>query len=544
MARSSGSTPPVEPGHAAAILPGVPLPDWALSGDSFLPEIDLPAVVDPVSAPVGAVRDVNLDDLSIADMEAALRGVPVSVASTPSHSTPSHSTQAPAASVSSDVAPAQPAPVAPPPEIGHPTFDLNVNVDDDLDDEPEPYEFAVPGYPSTPAATQLPKPHEQPGYPTHQDTGPIVVPPAPPARALVIPPPPPPPRSPAPEFITPVVETATVETATVETLAPQYPVAQVYNEPVRVDLPMSAVLAREFTRTTPWESGRMGRAADPVPSTPPIPTTALVTPLEQPTAPIPVVAAPAVAATSALIDVEPAIVDPTSVEPTFIEPSVVPLEREPKSTTSPKRLLVLIGLGSILALIAAAVAFFLPGILNPAQTPDPVPTASSAPSASTAGVTPTTVATSGFVLQTPTTVGPFTRLEGPIDLSLKAATTASIIPGLTGPVSAVYGTDKTPQATVMAWQASTPPAATSVSQAFAGFQTSAKTVVTNISGVSSTGLPGQMSCGETSINGTPTTLCFWADPSTFGSVTVIAPKTPAEGALTAAQIRSAVEVQQ
>jgi hypothetical protein len=68
--------------------------------------------------------------------------------------------------------------------------------------------------------------------------------------------------------------------------------------------------------------------------------------------------------------------------------------------------------------------------------------------------------------------------------------------------------------------------------------------VADIAGVSSTGLPGQMSCGETQINGTPTTLCFWADPSTFGSITVVNPKTSAEGALTAAQIRSAVEVQQ
>jgi len=276
--------------------------------------------------------------------------------------------------------------------------------------------------------------------------------------------------------------------------------------------------------------------------------------LDQPTAPIPLVAAAVVAAPAVeapvveapvveapSVDAAAALID---VEPAFAEPSLVPLKLEPKSKTSARRLLVLIGLGSLLALIAAAAAFFLPGILNPAQTADPAPTASAAPSSSTAGVTPTTVATSGFVLQTPTTVGAFTRLNGPIDLSLKAATTASIIPGLTGPISAVYGTDNTPAATVMAWQASTPPAATSVAQAFAGFQTSAKTVVSNISGVSSTGLPGQMSCGETTINGTAATLCFWADPSTFGSVTVIAPETPAQGALTAAQLRSAVEVQQ
>ena len=405
-----------------------------------------------------------------------------------------------------------------------------------MDEEPEPYEFATPGYPETPAAAQVPMPLELPGYPTQADFGPVVIPAALSDRALVIPPPPPPPRMTVPADV-----------------APEAPVAPAaYAEPIRLDLPMSAVLAREFTRTTPWESGQAGHTRQHTHSAAAAPS------------------APEVAVPAAVIQTAPVVREPVQVEPPIIEPVVAssaviepvvaaietapfvapdtspdPLSTEPKSaSTNPKRIMTIIGLGALLALVAAAAAFFLPGILNPTDTPDAGPSASSAPTTSPSAVTPTTVATAGFVLQTPTTVGPYTKMSGPIDLSLKAAMTASVIPGLTNPVTAVYGTDKTPHATVIAWHAPTPPAATSVAQAFAGFQTSSKTVVSNISGVSSTGLPGQMSCGETTINATPTTLCFWADPSTFGSVTVISPKTPAEGALTAAQIRSAVEVQQ
>jgi hypothetical protein len=245
-----------------------------------------------------------------------------------------------------------------------------------------------------------------------------------------------------------------------------------------------------------------------------------------------------------------AAVTPLPVESFTDNPTIVPETVEPRHEPAPakpailnRRLFTLIGLGAALALLAAIAAFFLPGILNPTDTPEASPSATAVNTPTPSAATPTPIVPANFVLQTPDTIGDLTKMSGPIDLSLRAATTASAIPGLTNAVSAVYGTGKVPGATVIAWHASTAPAATSVSQAFAGFQSSAKTTVTNVSGVSSTGLPGQMSCGETTINATPTTLCFWADPATFGSITVVAPATPAEGALTAAQIRSSVEYQ-
>ena len=479
MARSS--TPNWDSAQAAAILPGVPLPDWAVSHEPFLPEVTSPSAASASAAlpatqapePVApftpevaaaakqATRDLALDELSIVEMEAAFREL--------LHRPEQQDPQEPIITSTEEI------------------------------DEPEsaPVEFARPGYPQE-AVNQVPMPTEIPGYPTDAQTGAIIVPPPPPAPALQ-----PTPAPPSVALESPVV--------------PQDNIFE--HEPIRLDLPMSAVLAREFTRT----SRTTHETSLPQQATPPAP--AYVAPV--PVAPVPVAPAP-VAPVSVEAPIAPAS---DLVTPDEVMDQGVATEPAKQS----RRLLILIACGALLALVAAAAAFFLPGILNPTDTATPSPTPTS---------NPTTIATSGFVLTTPKTIGQYTRMAGPIDSTLHQATSASVIPGLHSPISAVYGIGEVPHATVIAWKASTTPAPSSVSQAFAGFQSSAKAAVTDIAGVSSTGLPGQMSCGETQINGTPTTLCFWADPSTFGSITVVNPKTSAEGALTAAQIRSAVEVQQ
>jgi len=506
VARSS--TPDWDQTQAAAILPGVPLPDWAMSDEPFLPDLDVPVVENPVTQ---GRPDLVLDDLSISQMEAALRemaGMPKAAPAEPS-------SQAPAIEAIVK-APAPPAPRPAAPRPAKPALKLDLPAVEDLptfeDDEPAPVEFARPGYPETAGVPQVHLPKDLPGYPTDVHTGAIVVPPPPPPRVMSL-----------------------SEVAEPETY-----------EPIRLDLPMSAVLAREFTRTnrlthhTDLPAAPVSHSAP----TPAAPAPAAPEPVAAPVVPAPAEAllvAPVIATpvfepeVADLVIAEPVVAEPTVVEPSVVEPPAAPAK------TSPRRLMILIGLGALLALLAAAAAFFLPGILNPTDTTTPKPNASSVPTNNPSG---TTVATSGFVLQTPAKIGALSRLAGPIDSTLHDATTASVIPGLVSPISAVYGTGQVPHATVIAWKASSTPAQSSVSEAFAGFQSSAKTSVADIAGVSSTGLPGQMSCGETQINGTPTTLCFWADPATFGSITVVNPKTPAEGALTAAQIRSAVEVQQ
>jgi hypothetical protein len=484
LARSS--TPDWDSANAAAILPGVPLPDWAISDGPYIPELNGPEVAAPApaalppAAPIQGTLDAEdlsialpaalrgddrpLDELSIAEMEAAFREM---VNRTVPRPTPT---------VPADYEPT-----------------VSAELAAESDEEPTPVEFARPGYPQTTGVPQVPMPMDLPGYPTDAATGAIIVPPPPPAPA------------PAPVRVEPAMNLDTSPQAGTET----------GYEPIRLDLPMSAVLAREFTRTS--------RSSHDV-IVPHVASAAAVVTAA-------VVAAPVVAVQTLPTQAPAAL--PTEV-PEALQTEVAPA----KPGSSNKRLLALIGIGALLALLAALAAFFLPGILNPTETPTPInPSAGQNP-------TGTTTATSGFVLATPKTIGEYTKLSGPIDSSLHEATIASVIPGLISPMSAVYGKGEVPYATVIAWKASSTPAPSSVSQAFAGFQSSAKTSVADIAGVSSTGLPGQMSCGQTQINGTPTTLCFWADPATFGSITVVNPKTPAQGALTAAQVRSAIEVQQ
>ena len=512
MARKTDSTPAGEPSRAAAILPGVPLPEWALSGEEFLPELDtpeltspavaLPAINEPANSTGADLADVNLDGLSISEMEAALREFSAQITASPVGATST--------------------PLAP----------IGTSVLDDPDEQdPQPVEFAVPGYPETPAVPQVPMPLEQPGYPTESYSGPVVMATGPSSTPTPVIPPPPPP---------PVNRSASAR--------PSDTPAVTYSEPIRLDLPMSAVLAREFTRTIPMNTSRSvvtRTAVEPSPT--------FVVATETVTVPVsvPEVAAASLVATSvaAAAPASARVAPPVEIAPMTTTPALTPdsveLSEEPYAAaprSGNRRLLTLIGLGVLLALLAAAAAFFMPGILNPTDTPAATPSASTA-ATNSAPSAPAPITPANFLVQTPDTIGDLTRMSGPIDLSLRAATTASAIPGLGKAVSAVYGNGTVPAATVIAWHAVTPPAASSVSQAFAGFQSSAKTTVTNVAGVSSTGLPGQMSCGETTINATPTTLCFWADPGTFGSITVVAPKTPADGALTAAEIRSAVEYQ-
>ena len=218
-------------------------------------------------------------------------------------------------------------------------------------------------------------------------------------------------------------------------------------------------------------------------------------------------------------------------EPVQPRRSHAAMDTKKKSRTS-RRSLALIGAVGAVAITGAIAAFVWPGLLvTPEDTGPVVPISAPAPANAM-----------GATLQTPATIGELAKLTGKLDTTLRAATTKSTVPGLTSPVSAVYGKGTTAAATVIAWHATTPLGVDSVATAFTGFQSANKTSVTGVSVVSTTGLTGQMGCGQTVIDRAPATLCFWADRGTFGSVTVLRPTDAASGALTAAQIRAAVEL--
>jgi hypothetical protein len=194
-----------------------------------------------------------------------------------------------------------------------------------------------------------------------------------------------------------------------------------------------------------------------------------------------------------------------------------------------RRPLALLAIVGGVAVAGAVAAFVWPGFLV-ASEPAPVPVVPpvSAPAAS-APVT----------LTTPASVGPYTQLTGAPAAALTRAVTASTLPGLSGPVSAVYGTGTTPAVTVIAWNAASPLGASAIPSAYAGFQGATSSVVTDITTTPVTA-GGELQCGTTVVSGAPASLCFWADESTFGSVTVLEPSSPESAADTAVAVRAAV----
>ncbi len=202
---------------------------------------------------------------------------------------------------------------------------------------------------------------------------------------------------------------------------------------------------------------------------------------------------------------------------------------DPESAPSSRRPLVLLAAVGGVAVAGAVAAFVWPGFLvsaEPAAAPVVPPV--SAPAAA-----------DPVALTTPASVGPYTKLTGAPAAALTQAVTGSTLPGLTGPVSAVYGTGTTPAVTVIAWSSATPVGASAIPSAFAGFQGATSAVVTDIT-TTPVSAGGEMRCGTTVVSGAPASLCFWADEATFGSVTVLKPTSAESAADTATAVRAAV----
>jgi hypothetical protein len=201
------------------------------------------------------------------------------------------------------------------------------------------------------------------------------------------------------------------------------------------------------------------------------------------------------------------------------------------STDAPKSrrpLVALLVLG-IVAILGAVAAFVYPGLL---VSQDPEPTAPVVQQAAPKTAT----------LAVPATVAGLDSISGAPAAALSAAATSTTLAGFSAPVSAVYGKAGVPGVTVIAWTAASSSPRSSIDAAFAGFQTASSTAVTDIADVPITGgLTGQMSCGTGTVNAAPATVCFWADATTFGAVTILKPTTAKDGALTAGAVRQAVE---
>jgi hypothetical protein len=198
-------------------------------------------------------------------------------------------------------------------------------------------------------------------------------------------------------------------------------------------------------------------------------------------------------------------------------------------TSRSRRTLVVVGAVGAAAVLSAVAAFAYPGFLvtqDPAPAPAPVAGAG-------AQVAPV------MTLQAPASAAGMTKLAGPADAALSAAATRAALPGLSSPVTAVYGTGTQVRAEIVAWKAAAALPESSLATAFAGFQASSQASVTNIAPVASS--PGQMSCGTSVLGAVPATVCFWADDASFGSVTVLRPATPAAAVATATALRMVVE---
>jgi hypothetical protein len=222
----------------------------------------------------------------------------------------------------------------------------------------------------------------------------------------------------------------------------------------------------------------------------------------------------------------PASLDTLLAEPTAdegAEPDVEAKDRSPRPV-------VLVAIVGGVAVLAALAAFVWPGLLvTQDATTDTVAATLQVP------------ATRTLALGTPAAIAGMTRVTGAPDAALRATATRTTPKGFGTPVGAVYGTKGTPAATVIAWTAPSSVPAQSVSAAFTGFQSAASAPVTGITTVPPGSLGGQLSCGSGVVSSTPATICFWADGSSFGAITVLRPASAERGAAVAAAVRAAVE---
>lgn len=195
---------------------------------------------------------------------------------------------------------------------------------------------------------------------------------------------------------------------------------------------------------------------------------------------------------------------------------------EPQSR---RTLVLLLVLG--LALVVVAVLLFVwPGLLVSSGDDE---AAGAAPSGGTVS------------LVVPATLAGLTKLSGKADDALSSTLEDSDVEGLSDPVSGVYGTGTTPVVQVIAWKAVDPPAQDSVDAAFTGFESSSGADVTAVEQLPTGDLGGLMACGSTTVQDSPAVQCFWADASSFGSITVLDPKDRAAAHATALQVRAGVE---
>jgi hypothetical protein len=263
-------------------------------------------------------------------------------------------------------------------------------------------------------------------------------------------------------------------------------------------------------------------ALDPAPAlamTAPVP---VLEPLAAPEAPV----AAAPAGPAAAVE----IVAPADEVASDVDPADGPHDGDDEQDASPasRRPLALLAVVGGVAIAGAVAAFVWPGFLVAAE-PAPVPVVP--PVSAPAAAAP-------VELTTPASVGQYTKLTGAPAEALTTAVGTSALPGLSAPVSAVYGTGTTPAVTVIAWKAASPLGASAIPSAYAGFQGATAAVVTDITTTPVAG--GEMQCGTTVVSGTPASLCFWSDASSFGSVTVLRPSSPESASDTAVAVRSAV----
>ncbi|MBI1378646.1 MAG: hypothetical protein GC157_14370 [Frankiales bacterium] len=258
---------------------------------------------------------------------------------------------------------------------------------------------------------------------------------------------------------------------------------------------------------------------------------------DQPVAvPAPPVAAPVLAAPPAAPSAaaEPAPV-PQAADPGQTE-DVVPGEAAGPDAGAPERsrrtLVLLVALGAV-AVLAAVAAFVYPGLLTGSAEPAPVAPRSQPAQPAAPQAAP---------LAAPASVAGLARLTGAPATVLQTTAASTTLTGLGTPVSAVYGAKGVPGATVIAWPATVTAPAAVIDSAFAGFATASGHPVTDLAVVPTTGgLAGQMSCGTATVSAAPATVCFWADGTSFGAVTVLHPASAKDGALTAVAIRQGVE---
>lgn len=203
------------------------------------------------------------------------------------------------------------------------------------------------------------------------------------------------------------------------------------------------------------------------------------------------------------------------------------------AATPSRRPLVLLLVVGIVAILGAVAAFVYPALLVSHDDPAPVaPVTQQQPQAVPRIAT----------LAVPATVAGLDTITGAPAAALSAAASSTALTGFSTPVSAVYGKAGVPGATVIAWNAAPSSPAANIASAFAGFETASVSGITDIAEVPITGgLTGLMSCGSGIVNAAPATVCFWADDTTFGAVTILKPITAKDGALTAVAVRQAVE---